>query len=321
MDAVKVTVAIPVFNCERWIGSTIEAALDQTWPRSEVIVVDDGSNDRTSDICESFGNRIRFLRQTNRGGNAARNLALHQASGEWIQYLDADDSLHPTKIQSQIEVAAPDSDIICSPVTTEHWSENRLIGETEQQLGPNPDWYALWLRWNMPQTGGCLWRKSALSKIGGWNEAFRFNQDYELYFRALTADLRFQFVDAPLAVYRIWSENTVCRKDKTAVISGITELVHQFLDWLRSVGRWTPEYERLASLGFFSLARTLAVRDLRIADQYYKERKREGLMQTHPGAAPLKYRLALKCFGFRNAEQLARVSRSFQERAKELLHG
>src|SRR5882762_5018929 len=99
----KVTIGIPVFNCERWVATAIQSALEQTWPDKEIIVVDDGSTDRSGDICKSFGSRILLVQQPNRGGKAARNQICTLASGEWIQFLDADDYLKPDKIRSHLD--------------------------------------------------------------------------------------------------------------------------------------------------------------------------------------------------------------------------
>lgn len=315
----KVSIGIPVYNCERWVRTAIQSALDQTWPSKEVIVVDDGSTDATREICASFGNRINFAEQNHRGGNAARNRILELASGEWIQFLDADDYLKPQKIEAQLQSVPTGADIICSPVIWEQWANHGVVSESVQDLQGGNDWYALWLAWNMPQTGGCLWRRDSLISIGGWNESLPFNQEYELYFRGLRAGLNFGFIDAPLAVYRLWSEDTVCRRDKTAVIHGITELIDQFLEWLRLSGKWTPKYERLAARSCFGMARTLANRDLRSAAAYYRQRKKGGLIYADGPGAPWNYRLALKCFGFTTAEGLAKFSRELPRSVKDRL--
>lgn len=306
----KITIGIPVYNCERWIGETIRSALDQTWPDKEVLVIDDGSTDGTVDICRAFGGEIRFISQGKRGGNAARNHALRLAAGEWIQFLDADDYLRPEKIAKQLATGATtDSDVVCSPVVFEKWEEDRIVNRVPQVFENPIDWFSNWIRWNMPQTGGCLWRKESLLKIGGWNESFTCNQEYELYFRAFKSGMRFKFVDVPEAVYRLWSEDTVCRKDKSSVIKGKTELLRQFLDWLRSTGNFRPEYKRLAGVACFEMARTLAARDLWQAEQYYSARRNEGLISVDGPAAPWKYRFALTFLGFSAAEQLAKAAR------------
>jgi glycosyltransferase involved in cell wall biosynthesis len=315
----KVSIVIPVYNCGQWIRDAIRSAIDQTWTNKEIIVVDDGSTDGTHEICHEFGEQLIFLSQDHRGGNAARNLGLARATGTWIQFLDADDYLQPRKIEIQLQRAPAEADIICSPVVWEYWNNGVVVSQSVQDLQEGSDWYALWLMWNMPQTGGCLWRREALAAIGGWNESIPFNQEYELYFRALRAGLSFRFVDAPLAVYRLWSENTVCRRDKTAVINGITELIDLFLGWLRSSGKWTPKYERLAARACFNMARTLAGKDIRTAAAYYRQRKKGGLIYASGPSAPWNYRLALKCFGFTTAEALAKFSRKLPHSAKHRL--
>jgi cellulose synthase/poly-beta-1,6-N-acetylglucosamine synthase-like glycosyltransferase len=308
----KITIGIPVFNCETWVATAIQSALEQTWPDKEIIIVDDGSTDGSADICKSFGSRILFVQQPNRGGNAARNHVCKLSSGDWVQFLDADDYLKPDKVRSQIAACSELAkvDVLCSATVYESWVNGQRAGEAADSLVENCDWFKLWFTWSMPQTGACLWRKEALKEIGGWNEQVRCNQDYELYLRAFQKGLRFQLAGTPLAVYRIWSENTVCRRDKKSLVLGKTELVQGFLQWLKSEGRWTPDYQRLAGRSCFEMARILANEDLTLATWYYRERKREGLMQSEGAPlAPWRYRLALKCLGFSGAERLARSLR------------
>src|ERR1700759_4794123 len=99
----KVTIGIPTFNREIWIADAIESALGQTWPNKEVIVVDDGSTDRTAEICAGYKGRIIYERQDHSGViSTARNHILRLATGDWIQYLDDDDYLLPNKLEVQL---------------------------------------------------------------------------------------------------------------------------------------------------------------------------------------------------------------------------
>ena len=97
-----VSVLIPCFNNEPHVGEAIESALAQTHPRIEVIVIDDGSSDGSVGVLESFGQRIAWETGPNRGACVARNRAFALSSGEFIQYLDADDRLRPEKISLQL---------------------------------------------------------------------------------------------------------------------------------------------------------------------------------------------------------------------------
>src|SRR5438128_8633466 len=97
-----VSILIPVYNAESFVADAIQSALDQTWPAKEIIAVDDGSTDRSAEVLKSFAPRIKVIEQENRGASAARNRALREAQGEFIQYLDADDLLAPNKIKIQM---------------------------------------------------------------------------------------------------------------------------------------------------------------------------------------------------------------------------
>ena len=100
-----VSILIPAYNAERWLAETLRSALAQTWPRVEVIVVDDGSKDQTLTVANAFASKqVRVVTQVNAGAATARNTALSLSQGDWIQWLDADDLLAPDKIQKQMEV-------------------------------------------------------------------------------------------------------------------------------------------------------------------------------------------------------------------------
>jgi glycosyltransferase involved in cell wall biosynthesis len=93
-----VSILIPAYNAEKWIGDTVRSALNQTWPNIEVIVVDDGSQDRTVMAAHRYAaGNLKVVTQANKGAAAARNHAYSLAQGDWIQWLDADDLLAPEK--------------------------------------------------------------------------------------------------------------------------------------------------------------------------------------------------------------------------------
>jgi glycosyltransferase involved in cell wall biosynthesis len=106
-----VSVIIPAFNASAYLADAIEAALRQTHPPHQVIVVDDGSTDDTPAICGTFGSRITAIRQANGGEAAARNTALRAATGEYVALLDADDLSAPDRLEKQVAAlsARPDA--------------------------------------------------------------------------------------------------------------------------------------------------------------------------------------------------------------------
>lgn len=106
-----VSILIPAYKAEALVAETLRSAENQTWPRKEIIVVDDGSPDRTYEVAKRFESRsVKVVRQENGGAPAARNTALSLAQGDYIQWLDADDLLHPEKISKQLQGAGSGAD-------------------------------------------------------------------------------------------------------------------------------------------------------------------------------------------------------------------
>lgn len=302
----KVTIGIPCFNAERWLGRAIASALAQTWPDCEVIVIDDGSSDSSLAVAAGFGERIRVYRKDHRGANCARNEVLARATGEWIQYLDADDELESEKIAQQFAETGQGAaaDVIYSPV----WIETTTEGRTDRvasDTSPQRDIFAQWLAWQIPQTGGALWRRSAVESLGGWKDGQPCCQEHELYLRALKAGLRFVFAPTPHAIYRVWSDDTLCRKDPRLVVKVKTGLIDDLREWLTAQQLWTAEHERIAGRACFEMARTVARHDLDEAVAYHAGRKERGLIRLEGPAAPRSYQLAYRTLGFAMAERLA----------------
>ncbi|MDG6991189.1 MAG: glycosyltransferase family 2 protein, partial [Nitrososphaerota archaeon] len=88
-----VSVVIPAYNRERFIGSCIDSALKQDFHSFEVIVVDDGSTDGTADVCRSYGGKIRYFRKPNGGAASALNYGIKKMEGGWFKWLSSDDEL------------------------------------------------------------------------------------------------------------------------------------------------------------------------------------------------------------------------------------
>ena len=124
-----VSVVIPCYNGERFIGDTLRSALAQTHAPLEVLVVDDGSKDGSAALAESFGPPVRVIRQPNQGESVARNRGMTEAVGDWIAFLDADDAWHPEKTARQLAALGP-ADI--ASVTNV-----RFFGEEEYQIRRN----------------------------------------------------------------------------------------------------------------------------------------------------------------------------------------
>ena len=96
----KVSVIMPVFNCERYISEAINSVLEQTYKNVELIIVDDGSSDRSLEIAKKYeSEKVKVFTQPHGGAPRARNFAFEKSTGDYIQYLDADDILAPDQLR------------------------------------------------------------------------------------------------------------------------------------------------------------------------------------------------------------------------------
>ena len=103
-----VSILIPAYNAEQWIGYTLESAIAQTWPRKEIIVANDGSTYRTADVARRFASKgVRVVTTGNEGLSGAVNNAYRHCQGDYLQYLDADDLLAPNKIERKLAALSP----------------------------------------------------------------------------------------------------------------------------------------------------------------------------------------------------------------------
>src|SRR5262249_27061300 len=185
-----VSVIIPAYNAAEWIAESVGSVLLQTYPHVEIILIDDGSTDRTVEIAESILRKGRFpyqiLHQKNMGPSAARNRGWRVAQGRWIQFLDADDLIHPCKIESQInEGASRVADVIYSDWQRLRWADG--VWEKEKHIYQpviGEDALTELLRdENFIALGSQLIRLSALRQLGGFDESHRFVEDVELYIK------------------------------------------------------------------------------------------------------------------------------------------
>lgn len=307
----KVSILIPCWNAERWIAQAIRSALEQTYPNKEVIVIDDGSTDNSLGIIKKYGDFIHWETQTNHGGNSTRNRLLALSTGDWVQYLDADDYLLPDKIERQVQVLAQGSqaDILYSASILEYYQGDEKSQEILSIPHPHDPWVLL-ARWYLPQTGSPLWRKQSILDVGGWKIGQPCCQEHELYLRLLRAGRRFQYVDYAGSVYRQWSESTVCKRDKPETYRRRLEILEQMEAHLKTTVELSPERQWAINQSRFECARQIWL----FAPSWAKEimaqvnRAEPNFLPTGV-AAPPSYQYFYKIFGFSWAETIAALRR------------
>ena len=201
-----VSVIMPAYKVEAFIGEAIESVIAQTFTDWELVIVDDGSPDDSGAIAASYAasdRRIRVARQDNGGLSAARNHAVRLARGEFIAILDSDDLWQPSFLAAQIALLQqhPEIDI----VTGNAWNLGSWRDGTPWRPCPDPrpqptlveilrDEGAVFIM--------CVVRRRVFEAIGGFDESLRSNEDYHFWLRAALAGFKFMRNDRPLGFYR-----------------------------------------------------------------------------------------------------------------------
>jgi teichuronic acid biosynthesis glycosyltransferase TuaG len=204
----KVSVIIPVYNQERYVGECVESVLGQDYPNLEVIVVDDGSTDGTARILEGFDDRIHYIRQDNRGAAAALNVGLRAAAGALVGWLSADDLYLPGKIRAQVEKMMREPEVAL--VYTD-WimidGEGRKLRTFRAACPPADEFARAMLKDNPVNGSSVLIRRECFETAGYFDETLRANVDGDMWFRLLRQGCRFGHIAQPLIKYRWHSSN------------------------------------------------------------------------------------------------------------------
>jgi glycosyltransferase involved in cell wall biosynthesis len=194
-----VSIIIPCYNGERYLEESINSALNQTYSRFEVIVIDDGSTDGSLEIIKSFGDKVRWESGPNRGGGGARNRGLELARGEWIKFQDADDVLLPECLAGQMA----HSEALAESELSFGYGVDLASGQRVSSEGPAAGEEMVGFCFGHDiLTPTVLHRRCALEAIGGFDESLAAGQEWNLHVRLALAGYRFVHFNACLFRYR-----------------------------------------------------------------------------------------------------------------------
>lgn len=232
----KISVIIPVYNGEKYIHDAVQSVVEQTYPNLEIIVVDDGSADNTrNQVADNFPSVLYFY-QKNKGVAAARNLGIKKSTGEYIAFLDSDDSWLPEKISMQMEeiVKNPRIKIIHTniKIRVNGQIQNTIypVGHQEGKIFEN-----LLLHTGSVVCSTLLINRECFEKVGYFDEELRTAEDVHLFLR-LAHYYDFYFLDKALII-------------KNHHGSNLTNLNHMYsgsgaLLALEKIEQLFPEYSR-----------------------------------------------------------------------------
>jgi glycosyltransferase involved in cell wall biosynthesis len=260
-----VSILIPAYNAGEWLEDTLRSALAQTRERKEIIVVDDGSTDKTPQIARRFeSDTVRVFTQKNQGAAATRNRAYELSHGDYIQWLDADDLLNPEKVASQMEVVQQLQDR--RTLVSGGWGRF-LYQHHRAKFVPTLLWADLspaeWLIRKMAnnlhmQTATWLLSRELAEAAGPWNTKLLGDDDGEYFCRVLLASNGVKFVPEAKVFYRASGSSSLShigRSDKKREAQWVSMELH--MNYLRSledsprVRRACVQYMRNWLLSFY----------------------------------------------------------------------
>ena len=222
-----VSIVTPTFNRADYLRVAIDSVLVQTYANFEHLIVDDGSTDDTAGVIDSYGDeRIRYFRQENQGQSVARNLGIEQSRGEFICFLDSDNAWVPEKLRQQVEAfqSHPEAGVVYGDNIFIDGEGNEL---SRRDMRRRSGWITeALLGDNFVSMNTTMTRTELLRRVGGFDPADRYAEDYGLWLR-VSLHAPFVYIPERWAYYRIM-ENQIS-SDKLTRLDANESLIHSFI--------------------------------------------------------------------------------------------
>ncbi|MEY3868090.1 MAG: hypothetical protein RLZZ338_1981 [Cyanobacteriota bacterium] len=253
-----VSIIIPCFNAEKWIRDAIESGLQQSYPLIEVIVIDDGSTDRSLEIIKSYQGKIIWETGPNRGGNYARNRGFSLSKGEYIQYLDADDYFAPHKIEKQVKyLEETKADIVYGDVTYQHHlPDGTIVLEPAHFLGisgEQADVLESLLAYGCLPPVAYLFRREIILKSRGWDETLKAGQDRDFLISLLLENAKIVYQFGFDSVYRKYGNVTVSTENKRLVVASFCRVLEKAEQQMISSQKYEINYQTALAYSYYFL--------------------------------------------------------------------
>jgi glycosyltransferase involved in cell wall biosynthesis len=209
-----VSVIIPAYNQGHYLGDAIQSVIDQTYPNFELVVIDDGSTDKTAQVACSFSDpRVHYIHQENRGLSAARNTGILRSSGEFLTFLDSDDMFVADKLETLVNAMQRD------PGLGFVAGQAVLIDENGLPLGkvfdtPLPENPIHLLLWNPLHVCSVMLRREWQQKVGLFDESLRAYEDWDMWLRLARVGCRMGWVAHPVSFYRFHTRQMTRDKER-----------------------------------------------------------------------------------------------------------
>jgi glycosyltransferase involved in cell wall biosynthesis len=300
----KISVIITTYNRAHYICETIDSVLAQTFTDYEIIVVDDGSTDNTKETLKAYGDKVRYFYQTNQGQPAAENTAISNARGQYLAFVDDDDSWLPTKLEEQIKVLENDPDlgfVCCEAYYTD--ADGKIVHHWKKKPWHHENFISLY-DGNFLNHSSVLLKRDLFDKIGGFDPALLTTQDYDLWLR-LAYVCKFKFMPVPLTKIRLHPNNKHKNKvrklkDRVRIIQKASNMAG--INFVRRQVRIAQEFythaEYFQLMGMFGLAGRTFIQSSLLCPwigQYYSPGKNK-ILNLWPYRILRTYVRAVYCF-------------------------
>src|SRR5438309_5207552 len=209
MQLPKVSVIIPNHNYAHYLGQAVDSVLAQTYQNTEIVVVDDGSQDNSENIVAGYGDRVRLIKQGNQGVSAARNAGVRETEGELVAFLDADDFWAPSKLERQVNCYLGDIDLglIHCGVDEVNGEGNHLRFQMDGMEGWVAKELLLFRRAVIILSGSTmLVPRTVFGMAGGFDTRLSTSADWDFCYRVAKRK-RVGFIAEPLVKYRVHTSN------------------------------------------------------------------------------------------------------------------
>lgn len=310
------SILIPAYNAQKFIIATIKSALAQTWPKKEIIIVDDGSTDNTLQIAKKFESKsVKVITQKNRGAPSARNKALSFAQGDYIQWLDNDDLIAPDKISLQLKesMSGKDSRILLSSsfgmFFFRHQKAKFKPNSLWQDLTPIDYFLIKFTEGAWLHPPAWLVSRKLTEMAGPWYERRSPDDDGEYFSRVVAASEKIKFVPEAKSYYRVGNFGSLSQNRSDESLEALFIAISLCINHLRSIE--DSERTRAACVKYLQLRLDEDFHPLKpeILEKAYNLAQDLGGNLSPPFSKTWKYVLLNKIFGWKITKNIQNVVR------------
>ncbi len=309
-----ISIIIPVFNAEKYLADSIESALKQSYENIEIIIVDDGSTDKSWYIIESYRKEfpkiIKTFKQKNKGASAARNKAFELSTGHYIQYLDADDLLADNKLEEQLKIfERKGNDIITSCTWIKFKEEPNYEIIKRQKIDKDYKNPMEWLvdSWNGQGSGhGSIWLtpRKTIETTGNWDETLGKNDDGDFFCRVLLNVKEIIYCASTILYYRD-TMDSLSKSFSYSECEGLLRSYENYVGYL-SGGLNFPKIKTALACNFSSFYSYVYPNYADLLSRAEKNIYQLGL-DRFPAVGGRKFKFISKFIGLKRATQIRRL--------------